>query len=224
MSGDCCAPCSGARRTPSTAPASGTRPPLRAGGATPGRVSKKAQQHQAHLVFLEESGFRLPPTRRRTWAPRGQTPIQKCWERPARLSVGGALTCPPRRRRLGFSFRLHSHNIRTPHVLAFLRLLQRQVHRPLLLVLERWSGPRAAVAHVGAQRPPWLGDVSWLPSYAPALNPVEQIGNPTTSRELANYLPEDLAALHEAVGFSLASTRFQQTRLRSCFRYAKLQL
>src|SRR5207253_814938 len=33
---------------------------------------KKARQRKAHLVFLDESGLRLQPTRRRTWAPRGQ--------------------------------------------------------------------------------------------------------------------------------------------------------
>jgi transposase len=138
--------------------------------------------------------------------------------------VGGALTCPPQRKRLGFYFRLHSHNIRTSHLLAFLRRLQRHLRRPLLLVLDRWSVHRAAVAHLVAQRPPWLVGVSWLPPYAPELNPVEQIWNHTKYRELANYLPEDLAALQDAVGFSLAGTRFQQTLLRSCFRYAKLQL
>jgi transposase len=109
-------------------------------------------------------------------------------------------------------------------LLVFLRLLQRQVRRPLLLVLDRWSVHRAAVAHLVAQRPPWLVAVSWLPAYAPELNPVEQIWNHTKYRELANYLPEDVAALQDAVGFSLACTRFQQTLLRSCFRYAKLKL
>jgi transposase len=166
----------------------------------------------------------LQPTRRRPWAPRGQTPIHKCWDRHDRLSVGGALTCPPQRKRLGFYCRLHSHNIRTSALLAFLHLLHRQVRRPLLLVLDRWSVHRAAVARLVAQRPPWLVAVSWLPAYAPELNPVEQIWNHTKYRELANYLPADVEALHDAVGLSLASTRFQQTLLRSCFAYAKLKL
>jgi transposase len=166
----------------------------------------------------------LQPTRRRTWAPRGQTPIHKCWDRHDRLSVCGALTCPPQRKHLGFYFRLHSHNIRTPDLRAFLHLLHRHVRRPLMLVLDRWSVHRAAVASLVAQRPSWLVAVSWLPAYAPELNPVEQIWNHAKYRELANYLPADVEALHDAVGFTLASTRFQQTLLRSCFAYAKLKL
>jgi transposase len=166
----------------------------------------------------------LQPTRRRTWAPRGQTPIHKCWERHERLSVCGALTGSPQRQRLGFAFRLHSHNIRTPDLLAFLRLLQRHLRRPLIFVLDRWSVHLAAVARLLAKRPPWLVAVAWLPAYAPERNPVEQGWNHTKYKELANYLPDHLEALHEAVGFSLASQHFQQTLLRSCFAYAKLQL
>jgi transposase len=166
----------------------------------------------------------LQPTRRRTWAPRGQTPIQKCWERHDRLSVCGALSCSPHRKRLGFAFRLHSHNIRTPDMLAFLHLLQRHLRRPLIFVLDRWSVHCAAVARLVAKRPPWLVAVAWLPAYAPELNPVEQVWNHTKYKELANYLPDHLEALLDAVGFSLASHRFHQTQLRSCFAYAKLKL
>lgn len=174
--------------------------------------------------MLDESGFQLQPTRRRTWAPRGQTPIQRCWARHDRLSICGALTCSPQRQRLGLYFRLHPHNICTSDVLAFLHLLQRHLRRPLLFILDRWSVHCAAVRRLWAQRPPWLVGVSWLPAYAPELNPTEQVWNQTKYRDLANYLADDLAALHEAVGFSLASQRYRPTLLRSYFRHAKLKL
>lgn len=174
--------------------------------------------------MLDESGFRLQPTRRRTWAPRGRTPIQRCWARHDRLSICGALTCSPQRQRLGLYFRLHPPNIRTPDVVAFLHLLRRHLRRPLLLVLDRWSVHRGAVRCLEAQCPPWLVAVAWLPPYAPELNPTEQVWNQTKYRDLANYLADDLAALHEAVGFSLASQRYRPPLLRSYFRYAKLKL
>ena len=36
---------------------------------------KNAARLGAHLVFIDESGFQLIPSVRRTWAPRGETPI-----------------------------------------------------------------------------------------------------------------------------------------------------
>jgi len=177
-----------------------------------------------HLVLLDESGFRLHPTRRRTWAPRGQTPIHKCWERHDRLSVLGALTGAPHRQRLGFYFRVHTDNIRTPQVLAFLYALHRQVRRALLLVLDRWSVHRAAVSHLHGRCPPWVAGISWLPSSAPELNPVEQVWNHPKYNELAKYVPNTVEELQDAVGLSLASKRSYPALLRSFFRYAKLKL
>ena len=46
---------------------------------------------------MDQSGFMLQPTRRRTWALSGHTPIHKVWDRHDRLSVQAAVTLPPRR-------------------------------------------------------------------------------------------------------------------------------
>ena len=46
----------------------------------------------------------LQPGVRRTWAPRGQTPIHHSWDRHDRLSVISAITIAPQRRRLGLHF------------------------------------------------------------------------------------------------------------------------
>ncbi|MEI2723916.1 MAG: winged helix-turn-helix domain-containing protein [Verrucomicrobiota bacterium] len=36
---------------------------------------KKARQQRRTIVFIDESGLSTRPTRARTWAPRGQTPV-----------------------------------------------------------------------------------------------------------------------------------------------------
>ena len=65
---------------------------------------KKGHRQQATIVFLDETGFMLQPLNRRTWAPRGETPVQYAWDRRDRLSVIGALTLSPVRQRIGFYF------------------------------------------------------------------------------------------------------------------------
>ena len=62
---------------------------------------------------MDQSGFMLQPTRRRTWALSGHTPIHKVWDRHDRLSVQAAVTLPPRRQRLGGYFRMYEPNIDT---------------------------------------------------------------------------------------------------------------
>src|ERR1700722_7290684 len=41
-------------------------------------IVEKACERHAHLVFLDESGFMLTPTVRRTWGPTGRTPELQC--------------------------------------------------------------------------------------------------------------------------------------------------
>ena len=42
---------------------------------------KKARRERRWTVFLDESGFMLQPTCRRSWAQRGCTPTLRCWAR-----------------------------------------------------------------------------------------------------------------------------------------------
>ena len=97
------------------------------------------------IVFLDESGFMLQPVRRRTWAPRGQTPIQRVWDRHDRWSVISALTLSPNRRRIGFWFDLHDQNIKAPQLMEFLRELRRQTRRKMIVVCDRYSVHRSAL-------------------------------------------------------------------------------
>lgn len=107
-------------------------------------------------MFVDESGFLLQPLNRRTWAPRGQTPIQYAWDRHDRLSVMAALLYRPYSGRLSLSFSIQDHNIKTPDFIEFLREVRRDTRRPLVLICDRYSVHRAAVRQLHEQ------DVDWL--------------------------------------------------------------
>ena len=94
---------------------------------------------------MDQSGFMLQPTRRRTWALSGHTPIHKVWDRHDRLSVQAAVTLPPRRQRLGVYFRMYEHNIDRQDVILC-RSSAAYERRKVVLILDRWSVDRAAVA------------------------------------------------------------------------------
>ena len=165
----------------------------------------------------------LQPLLRRTWAPRGQTPLSHAWDRHDRLSVISALTISPDRRRLRLFFAVQEENIRTPHVLEFLRELRRHLRRRAILVWDRWNVHRSAARQMMGVHPDWF-DFEWLPAYAPDLNPVEHIWNHTKYGDLANFVPDNLLHLNVAVHHSLIRKERQQPTLHSCFRGARLTL
>lgn len=172
---------------------------------------------------MDETGFLLQPVVRRTWAPRGQTPVQYSWDRRDRLSVVSALTVSPARHRLRLDFEIFDHNVRTPDFEWFVvQLLRRRRHR-IILVLDRWSVHRAAVRRLTARFPRRLA-IEWLPAYAPDLNPVESVWSHTKYGDLANYVPDDVHELGFEVACSLQDTACQQKLLRSFFKHSKLRL
>ena len=75
---------------------------------------KKAQDNGWSIVLIDESGFMLQPVVRRTWAPKGETPIQYSWDRHDRLSVIAGITVSPVRCRLGLYFQIHSDPLILP--------------------------------------------------------------------------------------------------------------
>jgi hypothetical protein len=92
---------------------------------------REAQQRDAHLAFLEESCFQLTPIVRRMLAPRGQTPILRCWEWRDKVPVISAIRLTPLRRLLELLFQLlpGKENVHGEEVIAYLRLLRRQPRR-----------------------------------------------------------------------------------------------
>lgn len=172
---------------------------------------------------MDESGFMLQPVVRRTWAPQGKTPIHHSWDRHERLTVISGITVSPQRQRLGLYFQIHKQNARAEEVKAFFELVHRQVQRKLIVVMDRYSAHRKAVRLLQEAGADWL-EAEWLPAYAPELNPSEMIWNHTKYADLANFIPEDVSALRQAVDASIMNTRKNSALMRSFFNYSKLDL
>jgi DDE superfamily endonuclease len=126
-------------------------------------------------VVLDESGVAFTPPVRRTWAPRGHTPILRHrWRHWAPISIAGMCCYQPSgsRARLAVHFQPGSYNDQV--LIGVLGQLRRFLGGQKATLL--WDGlpshrSRVMQALVASQRG-WLV-VERLPGYAPELNPVE---------------------------------------------------
>ena len=171
--------------------------------------------------MLDETGMMLRPLVRRTWAPVGQRPVLYCWDRRERLSVIAGLSVSARSRRLGLYFAIHEQNIRAEQVESFVRRVQGQLGRGLVVVMDRLSAHKAAAKRLAGDK---RFKVEWLPPYAPDLNPAEAVWSHTKHSDLANYAADDLLELEIEAELSLEDTRGDQKLLRSFFDAARLKL
>jgi len=168
----------------------------------------------------------LTPLVRRTFAPRGQTPVQKCWDRHDRISAISALTISPERHRLGLYFQLleDNRNAHAEDIVKFLRLLRRQIQRPLAVIWDRINihdhsrHVRQYLArnhHIRTHR---------LPAYAPELNPDEGVWNHTKFARLANFAARDVDDLRRAVTAELERLRYRKDLLAGFVRHSGLPI
>ena len=164
------------------------------------RIVKETFARGAHLIFLDESGFFLNPSVRRTWGPSGQTPILDAFDRRERLSAISTLSVSSVHRRLGLQFRLLPHNVKAADVVAYLRELKHCLGTKKLTIL--WDGSKVhdkanVVKSYLAQHPEIVTER--LPAYAPELNPDELVWSWTKYGRLSNLAAPDTDVLAEAV-------------------------
>jgi transposase len=176
-------------------------------------------------VFLDESGYQLTPCLRRTWAPRGQTPVRDAWDRRDRLSAISSITLSPRRRRpnLVFDVLPANTNVRGPEVVAYLRQLKRRRRGPRTVVWDRSRiHRRSKVVRAYLARHPEIA-VEDFPGYVPELNPDEAVWGWTKART-ANLAAWDTDELWDHVVEHLIALKFQPHLLASFIRQTNLPL
>ena len=159
-----------------------------------------AKKNAATLIFMDESGFSEAAVFRRTWAPRGHTPVLHPRGRNLHwMSAIGALAYQRRTGRARLLLLFQRGAVRTAGVLRFLRHLRRHVRGQVVLIWDGLQAHRSAPVRAWIeQERHWLR-VERLPAYAPELNPVEGLWAWLKGACLANVCGDELAPLVASV-------------------------
>lgn len=187
---------------------------------------KKARRRGAHLAIIDESGLLMTPLVRRTWAPRGQTPVlvQRSGRR-EKVSVAAALCWSPRWNRLGLFFQtLVKDYYNNDSSAAFVEMLVKRLHGPVVAV---WDGGTMHKGDPIEELLERLGprlSLERLPPYAPELSPVEPLWSWLKYSRLSNFAPQDAYQLNEAVIAELSAIRGDQHLLKGFFHASLLPL
>jgi transposase len=158
----------------------------------------------------------------KTWAPVGQTPVIRHFDRRDRISVISGLSVSPLRQRLNLYYQLHDHNIRQAEACAFLRHLLQHLRRHVIVLWDRGRPHKGRLIADLCRRVPRLR-LERFPAYAPELNPDEGIWK-LAKENLANGCPHDRHDLLLAVLRALENTRRNIKNLRGCITQSGLPL
>ena len=190
--------------------------PCAAGDDALGPILKKAQREDRLIVFVDELGISERPTRVRTWAPKGQTPVIQFHFNCNCVSVIAGLS------RTSCLFRLHEGSIKKQEIVEFLKSLKAHLKQSLLVI---WDGLKAHRSRLVREYLNSLGghiQIAFLPPYAPELNPVEYLWAWLKRHALANYCPNDLRELHTTARNKLKSAQKRPSIIAACWMQASL--
>ena len=189
------------------------------------RIERQVKERNAYLVFIDESGFMMSPTIRRTFAPRGSTPVNKIVDPHGRVSVIGAITISPKRTRLGLRYYVLPDNInfRGPSIVEFLAQLRDQLCGPMSIVWDQIIIHSSDVVRDYLKTSPEIV-TEFFPPYAPELNPVDRVWFYLKYDRFPNYTPPSLAKLRSSVESEIRRLQRQPDLLRSFIRQSGLPL
>jgi transposase len=163
---------------------------------------------------------------RRTYAPRGETPIVEAWCRKGRISAISAVTVSPVRRRPNLFFRLLADdaNAHGEDTVAFLARLRGEIKGPMTVLRDQSKiHQRSGVVKAYlAKHPEIVTEDS--PGYAPDANPDEGVWGWTKYHRLPSYAPEDTDELRSRLCSELSSLRRRLDLLASFIRHAGIPL
>jgi transposase len=181
---------------------------------------KNAARLAAHLVFIDESGFLLIPSVRKTWSPVGQTPLLVHRYRHDRISAISGIAVSPKRFRCTLYCQLYQDNLQGEEVAVFLRHLLHQIRGHLLVLLDNGTIHRGDPVQELLTRTSRL-HLEPFPSHAPELNPDEGVWN-HLKRTLANGRPDSQGELMDVLSDEICRLANSQPLLRGCIQQSEL--
>ena len=183
---------------------------------------KKGCKNRVTFVFEDESGYSERPTVRRTWAPKGHTPIIRSTGSWKNRTAIGMLACDARGKKPRLLLRILRSSARSPDFVTTLKHLRRHVRGKVFLLWDGLGGhwSKEVRAHIRANRS-WL-TVFRFPAYAPELNPAEGIWSASKSKDSANFCPKDVAELEEQMKKSRARIQRHPDVMSGCLKESGL--
>ena len=180
------------------------------------RIERQAKERNAYLAFVDESGFMMTPTIRRTFAPRGSTPVNKVFDPHGRVSVSGAITVSPKRTCVGLQYYMLADNVnfRGPSVIDFMKHLRSRLCGPITIIWDQIIIHSADVVFEYLQTVPDIVTEAF-PPYAPELNPVDRAWFYIKYGRLPNYAPPTIVKLRRTVEAEIRRLQGRPDLLRS---------
>ena len=176
------------------------------------KIRRAVKKYRAILYFQDESHISLTALLGRTWAPRGETPIQEVTGKRGGISAMSAIS-----KNGNLIFTLLEKRIASDEIIHFLeQMLNHHPRRHLVVVMDQAPPHKSkkTQAFIDSQK---RLHVFYLPSYSPSWNPDEYVWNHLKHQELKGHQAKTKAELKVLAKRKLKKMAGNSHQLRGIF-------
>ena len=160
-------------------------------------IRRRAKREKAEIYWGDEMGLRSDHATGRTYSPRGETPVIPGTGKRFGCNMISAITNRGRLYFMVFKIRFT-----VPVFLEFLKRLERQLGRPLYLIVDGHPVHRATAVKAWLKEDGRKIRLFFLPGYSPELNPDELLNQDVKSNALGRRRAHDQTELlHNVRGY-----------------------
>lgn len=176
------------------------------------KIKRAVAQYRAILYFQDESSISLTAFLGKTWAPKGQTPIQRVTGNRGSVSAMSAISKSGQ-----LVFKLHQKRITSVEIIDFLaQLLKHHKNRHLVVVMDRATPHTCKNTKTFIHKQKRL-HIFYLPPYSPDFNPDEQVWNYLKHEELKSHQARTTDQLHTLANSKLDTMSKNPNLLQGIF-------
>ena len=177
------------------------------------KIQAHARRWQAMLYFQDEAGVSLTPALGKTWAPKGKTPILKVTGNRGSFCVSSAVSPAGR-----MVFRIEKKTVNAHTFIDFLKQILRQhPFRKIIIVVDRAPVHRAQYVQQFVEQNKKRFALYYLPSYAPELNPDEEVWNHLKNNKLKAHQAKTKKEFKPLLFAKMKSLQMSPTLIKSFF-------
>jgi transposase len=181
-------------------------------------AKKNAKRDGRTIVFVDESGLSQRPTRVKTWAPKGQTPVLQYSFNWQQLSLMAGVSF------WRLYFRFFHGPIKGPQIVEFLKALKDTIGGKLLIIWDGLPAHRSRLVRNYVESLEGRIQLERLPAYAPEINPAEYVFGYAKQRELANLCVDTIEEVRDYATRRLKSMQRRPKLIRAFWQQAELAL
>lgn len=176
-------------------------------------IRHRAKREKAEIYWGDETGLRSDHAAGRSYSPRGETPVIPGTGQRFGCNMISAITNRGRLYFMVFKIRFT-----VPVFLEFLRRLERQLGRPLYLIVDGHPVHRATAVRTWLKEDGRKIRLFFLPGYSPELNPDELLNQDVKSNALGRRRARDQTELLHNVRGYLRGRQRRPHIVRNYFR------